>query len=72
LKRPDELRAAAGVTVVELANRLGLATADVMYLEQLDLRLWEVDSAAQYLKALGLRLELVAVAQDGTREELER
>lgn len=70
MKRPDELRTAAGVSVVELANRLGLATADVLQLERLELRLWEVESVGQYLAALGYRLELAAVAPDGARDEL--
>jgi hypothetical protein len=53
-----------------MARRLGISVDDLRTLEGTGLHYWETGDLRKYLGALGLRLEMVAIAADGRRELL--
>jgi hypothetical protein len=65
------LRTRQGLSVDEVARRLGIGADDVRTLERTPLRLWEVADATRYAGVLGFALELVAVGTNGDRHVLE-
>jgi hypothetical protein len=64
------LRARARASLDEMARHLGITVADLRTLESTELRYWETGELRNYLRALGLQLEIAAVAPDGSREPL--
>ena len=60
-------RTFAGVSVQEMARRLGVSKEDVLHVEATPLRLQETSSIAEYLAAIEHALELVAVDRLGNR-----
>lgn len=61
------IRTHAGVSVQEMASRLGVSERDVAYVEATSLRLLQASAIADYLAALDHTLELVALDRLGNR-----
>jgi hypothetical protein len=68
--RLRELRERERASQDQVAQAMGVGPEDVDHIEQVLLRLCEVDTVAEYLKALGYALELVAVDRDNGRTVL--
>lgn len=66
---PRHLRAKAGVSISDLAQRLRIKPGDLRTLEETNIVLWEVTTLRAYLVALGYELRVVAV-KDGSEEPI--
>jgi hypothetical protein len=67
---PRALRAKHRVPLDAMALRLRVSVADLRTLEATPLDQWEAVDIRRYVAALGLSLELAAIATDGRREVL--
>lgn len=68
--RLRELRERERASQDQVAQAMGIRPVDVDHIEQVLLRLCEVDTVAEYLKALGYALEVVAVDRNNERTVL--
>ena len=68
--RLRELREREQASQEQVAHAMGIRPVDVDHIESVLLRLCEVDTFAEYLRALGYALEVVAVDRNNERTVL--
>jgi len=66
-----ELRAIAGQTVRQVAERMGLQDEEVVDLEKIELRRLSVDELARYCDALGMPVTITALVHSRPTGQVE-